>query len=225
MKKIFLLTAGLVLATGLFFPGSVMGQEPVQRRWGLGWDHGLTLRGWLSGRWEFSVAAGPNDYLNKSEVRNWRFLDPPTVQGVLEVPDDVREEHGWVRAQAGRLIRKQGDFALVGYLGLAYEWAVFQERSLVLQDLSNDYATTELDRHTRRWIMTAGFRPSWQVTSLLTLETSFGLDFMVENWDQDRGETFAGQQGVNREQTSGHGEFFRDFGIDGSASIQLFFWF
>ena len=208
----------------LSLPGFVLAQGSVDRTWGIGWDHGLTARSWFGGVWEVSLAAGPDDYLSKIESRSW-FLDTPSVQqGLLEVPEDVREEHGWVRAQVGRLIKEQGDFTVTGYGGIVYQWINRQNRSLTLHELNGDYDTFELDRHTRRWVFTLGFRPAWQPVSFLTIEAAFGLNYIVENWEQSSYQTWAGVEGNDFQELDGHGEMFQDFGLEGLASIQVFIW-
>ncbi len=192
--------------------------------WGVGWDHGLTVRTWLAERWELSVAAGPNDYLVKEETRSWLLTDPESHQGLLEVPNDVRQENGWVRLQVGRLLKKHGRFRATVYAGAVYEWIVHQERDLLLHDLNNDYDSFELDRHTKRWIWTLGIRPSWQPTSFLTVETAFGLNYIVDNWDQTSLWKWSGVEGSDYQELDGHGERFQNFGFDGAASIQIIIW-
>jgi len=200
------------------------GQNEIERNWGFGWDDGLTLRKWLGARWELSLAAGPDDFLNKSETRSW-FLDTPAVQhGLLEIPEDIREEHGWVRFQLGRLVKKKDQFAVTAYGGVVYEWIVHQERSLMLHELNSNYDTFELDRHTQRWILTLGLRPSWQPTSFLTVETAFGLNFIMENWDQTTHQAYSGVEEIDFQELDGNGQQFEDFGFEGVASIQVFVW-
>jgi hypothetical protein len=213
-----------VMILVLVIPSTSLAQEKVDRKWGIGWDDGLTARMWLSGRWELAVAAGPDDYLNKVETRSWYLDTPEAQQGLLEVPEDIREEHGWVRFQLGRLLKKKDSFAVVAYGGLVYEWIVHQERTLMLHELNNNYDTFELDRHTERWILTLGFRPSWQPTSFLTVETGFGLNFIMENWDQSTNRTWSGVEGHDYQESDGHGQQFEDFGLEGMASIQIFIW-
>ena len=98
-RAVLLGWAVIMVWAGLACPAGA--QEPVQRRWGFGWDDGLTLRYWLGGKWELALSAGPDDYLVKDEVRSWNLTDPPQLQGQLEIPRDQRDEHGWVRFQAG----------------------------------------------------------------------------------------------------------------------------
>jgi len=218
--------AGIIFAAGLIVTlnGVASAQENVDRTWGLGWDNGLTVRTWLGGVWEVAVAAGPDDYLAKEETRSWFLNTPESQQGLLEVPLDIREEHGWVRLQVGRLIKKKGAFAATGYGGVVYEWIVHQDRKLILDEMNADYDTFELDRHTRRWILTLGIRPSWQPTSFLTVETAFGLNFIMENWDQTTKQTWAGRDGTDSQDLDGHGQKFQDFGLESMASIQFFIW-
>ena len=123
--------------------------------WGFGWDEGLTVRRVLVDVWELSVAAGPDDNLLKIEERAWDPYTPSVWDGVLEVPLDTREEHGWVRAQVGRRVAARGPLALTAFTGLTYNWIDGQERALVLDDLVGDYDSYERDRFTERWILAA----------------------------------------------------------------------
>lgn len=193
--------------------------------WALGWEDGLTLRHRTAGGWVFSVAAGPDDYLHKSETRARLLADPVEVQGLLEVPEDVREEHGWVRAQFGREIRHEGAFRITAFGNLTYEWLSHQERQLLLDDLVHDYDTFELDRFTDRWILAVGLRPSWRVVSWLSVETAFGLRFVHDEWEQSTVRTHAGVEGQDLSATDGRDQQFQDFGFDGAASVQFFLWF
>lgn len=219
--------AAILALVGLLvsIPGLGLGQEPVERTWGFGWDDGLTLRYWLDGKWEFALSAGPDDYLVKDEERTWQAGDPQDLQGMVEVPRDVRDEHGWVRLQAGRLVAKRDNIALVGFTGLTYEWIDHQDRHLQLDSMQGDYDTYELTRFTHHWVWALGLRPSWQATSFMTIETSFGLQFTWDSWDQSIHETWAGVEGESLIITSGHGRSFQDFGWEGMASLQFMFWF
>ena len=200
-------------------------QEPVQRRWGVGWDDGLTLRGWLGGRYELALAAGPDDYLFKDETRIWDSAYPSDLQGRLQVPQDQREEHGWVRVQAGRLVLHRRELSAVAFLGLTYEWIDHQELRLSLDDLEGTFDTYELDRFTHHWALSFGIRPAWQVMENLTIETAFGLRFTWDSWDQTVVSSFAGGEGSEREITSGHGRSFSDQGWEGLTSLQFVIWF
>lgn len=222
MTRVIIL--GWVLLT-IGFGSAARAQEPVDRHWGIGWDDGLTVRYWLAEKWELALAAGPDDYLVKDEVRSWNLEDPPPLQGQLEVPRDTRDEHGWVRFQVGRLITRQRTLALVGYTGVVYEWIDHQDRRLELDSLAGDYDTFEITRFTHHWVLALGLRPSWQPTDFLTIEMSFGLNFAWESWDQTTTRTWAGIEGQSREITSGHGRSFQDFGWEGLSSLQFIFWF
>jgi len=197
----------------------------VDRHWGIGWDSGLTVRYWLGGKWELALYAGPDDYLVKDEVQSWNLEDPPSLQGQLEVPRDQRDEHGWVRFQAGRLITRQKTLALVGYAGVVYEWIDHQDRRLELDSLAGDYDTLEITRFTHHWVLALGLRPSWQPADFLTIEMGFGLNFTWESWDQTMTQTWAGIEGESVMVTTGHGRSFQDFGWEGLSSLQFIFWF
>lgn len=212
-----LLAAALALAAG---PATA-----AERPWGLGWDEGLTLRRWLGDGWELSVAAGPDDYLDQAESRAWNQADAPQLQGMVQVPLDEREEHGWVRLQVGRRLARDRTLGLVGFCGLTHEWIDRQERTLLLDPLVGDYDSWELDRFTGRWILAAGLRPSWRPAPALSVELAVGLRYYWESWHQDTRVTRAGVAGADLEHTDGTRTGFGDFGWEGAASLQFFFWF
>ncbi|MCB1185027.1 hypothetical protein KDM41_16505 [bacterium] len=216
--------AALVLATLLGAGVAAAADAAAPRTWGFGWDEGLTVRRVLVDVWELSVAAGPDDNLLKIEERAWDPYTPSVWDGVLEVPLDTREEHGWVRAQVGRRVAARGPLALTAFTGLTYNWIDGQERALVLDDLVGDYDSYERDRFTERWILAAGLRPAWRATDFLTIEFAFGLRFVWESWDETVVEQDAGTADPIRHERSSHGRAFEDFGWEGLASLQFFFW-
>jgi hypothetical protein len=210
------------LAAGITAAGTALADD---RSWGVGWDDGVTVRRIVADVWEFSLAAGPDDYLSKSEVRDWSLATPELLRGLLEVPTDYRQEQGWVRLQAGRRVAHRESLALTGFVGLTYNWLDAQERALVLDDLVGDYDTWERDRFTERWILAVGLRPAWRPAGFLTVEFAFGLRFLWESWDETSERTFAGVEGADRSSASGHGRAFQDFGWEGASSLQVFLWF
>ena len=212
----------LVILTGVT---AAAGASAAERTWGLGWDEGLTVRYLAAGTWEFALAAGPDDYLQKIERRSSELFDPVAWHGVLEVPSDYREEQGWVRGQIGRRLATRGNLALTAFTGLTYNWIDAQERILVLDDLVGDFDTWERDRFTERWILAAGLRPSWRPADFLTVEFAFGLRFIWESWSETSERTYAGVDGADHEELSSHGRAFGDFGWEGVSSLQFFFWF
>ncbi len=212
---------GLLLVLAL----PVQAAEQEAKAWGVGWEDGITVRRWLADRWELSVAAGPNDYLVKTESQTWNLRDPAQQHGALEVPEDHRREEGWVRAQIGHLVTRRGDFSLVGYSGLVYTWRDYQERSLELNHLVGDYDTWELDRFNELWILTLGLRPSWRPVDFMTIELAVGLNFVWESWDLTTERVYASTPGSDTSADSGYSRGFEDFGWDGVSSLQFFFWF
>jgi len=218
----------LILFFLLLLSGSALAgeqPEPAAQTWGVGWDDGLTVRRWLGDRWELALSAGPDDYLVKAETQAWMQSDPALQRGVLQVPEDHRQEQGWVRAQVGHLLTRRGRLALVAYSGLTYNWIDYQERSLVLDPLVGDYDTWELDRFTERWVLTLGLRPSWRPADFVTIELAVGLNFIWESWDQTTERTLAGVETGDYTVDSGHSRSFEDFGWQGASSLQFFFWF
>ncbi len=220
------LVAVLLLGLSLMVTADLaLANERPSQAWGVGWDDGLTVRRWLGGQWELSLSAGPDDYLTKSESRQWFLSDPALQRGTLQVPADNRQEQGWVRMQLGHLVSRRQDVALVAYSGLVYNWIDYQERSLDLNRLVGDFDTWELDRFTERWVLTLGMRPSWRPTDFLTIELAMGLNFIWESWEQETERRYAGVLGEDRSLDEGHSRAFEDFGWEGASSLQFFFWF
>ncbi len=213
----------LVFLLGTTAAGAVGQQVEQDLDWGLGWSDGLTLR-FRPGPWELDLSAGPDDYLIKEERWNAIATHPEPVQGRLEVPVDEREEHGWVRMRAGRILRQRDSLSLTAFAGLTYEWVDHQERQLELDPLVGDYDTFELDRFTDFWILEAGLRPVWQVTNWLGLEFSFGLRYVWQQWDQSATWTWAGVEAPDSSAASGTGNRFQDFGWEGISSLGFIFW-
>jgi len=205
--------------------GPVLAAGHLAQGWGLGWEDGLTVRRWLGERWALGIAAGPDDYLVKVETQAWRAIDPVNVQGVLEVQVDNREEHGWVRGQVGYRFAQREDLSLVCYSGLVYNWIDYQGRALNLDTLSGEYDTWGLDRFTERWILSLGVRPAWRPVDFLTVEFAMGLNFIWESWDQTTEQVAADVPDSDRMVDHGHSRRFKDFGWDGTTSLQFFFWF
>ena len=146
------------------------------------------------------------------------------MQGRLELPLDEREEHGWIRLRAGRLLGRQDRFAVTAFLGVVYEWVDHQERALALDELVGEYDTFELDRFTDFWTLEAGLRPSWRLAARLSCEFSFGLRYVWEDWDQKVTMTWAGVEDPDRNLTEGSGHRFQDFGWEGVASLGFILW-
>lgn len=197
--------------------------EPRRRVWGFGWDDGLTVRRWL-GDWELSLAAGPDDYLRKSEQRTWDTEAPDEIQGALEVPDDDRREEGWVRLQAGYRVATYKTLAAVVYTGLVYNWEDSQY-SYTSVDYEGLYHSYDADRFTHRWLLELGFRPSWRPVEFLSIETAFGLRFAWNTWSET--ETRSWDNGERVQTLEGNGDFssFTDFGWDGMSSLKFIVWF
>jgi hypothetical protein len=222
--------AGILLGSLLLLqlaspPATAAAAEAIgaDRTWGLGWDDGLTVRTWL-GSWELALAAGPDDDLAQVESAAWRVDDPPEYQGLVEVPLDDRHESGWVRGQIGFRVLRHEQLALVVFTGLAYNWIDQQEKSWRIDPISGGYDGIERRRYTHRYAWDVALRPAWSPLRWLSIETSFGLRFTWENWDETRTETRAGVQGVDREVLYGEGSSFTDFGWEGLSSLAFIVW-
>jgi hypothetical protein len=200
---------------------------PVDRKWGLGWDNGLTARLWLAGVWELAVAAGPDDFLLDKETHTYDTGQPPSwdEQEERSVSDD-RSESGFVRFQAGRLLSRRGPLALVLFSGLQYQWLDGQNNTNLvgIDDPDNSYKSV-LDYDSSAWTLSLGIRPSFVILDFLTIETAFGLEYrwFKNEWVDRREYPETGQVRVAVE--TDEGNTFRDSGWDGMASLQFIIWF
>jgi len=200
---------------------------PVDRKWGLGWDNGLTARLWLGGVWELGVAAGPDDFLMDQETHFYDSGQPPSWDELEErsVSDD-RSESGFVRFQAGRLLSRRGPLALVLFSGLQYQWLDGQNNTnlINIDNPDNSYKSV-LDYDSSSWTLSLGIRPSFVILDFLTVETAFGLEYrwFTNEWVERREYPETGQVRVGV--TTDEGNTFTDSVWEGMASLQFFIWF
>ena len=194
-----------------------------ERKWGFGWDDGLTLRRWL-GDWELALSAGPNDYLSKTEERIWDPSDPIDLQGALEVPADDRREEGWVRFQVGHLAATYDDFGLVVFSGLTYNWRDVQNSSTAL-DYTGLYDSYDWSYFDNNWILELGLRPSWRPVEFLSIEMAYGLRFTWTDRTETKVQSLDGGLNVIRTERASDYRSFSDFGWSGLGSLKFLFWF
>lgn len=217
------LLAGLIMMLTALPVRAERTDDERARNWGFGWDSGLTVRRWL-GDWELSLAAGPNDYLDKSEQRSWDTAASGEQQGALEVPRDDRREEGWVRLQAGFRAARYQTLAAVVYAGMVYNWRDAQQSSTYLS-FDGLYDRRDVDRFAGRWVAELGFRPAWRPVPFLSIETAFGLRFSWENWSATEIRTFASGDRTITTESNGDLSSFQSFGWTGMGSLQLIVWF
>lgn len=217
----------VVLMTAVSLQVAAVETGPVERRWGLGWDNGLTARLWLGGVWELGVAAGPQDYLQDSEGYAYDTGYPPEWdESESETLTADRTESGFVRVQAGRLVSRRGPLALVCFTGVQYQWSDGRseyQRDFPLDPDENYIHTSDYDASTWTWGL--GLRPSFVVLDFLTIETAFGLEYrwFTSEYVSRREYTETGQLSV--ESSIDDGNRFDDSGWTGMGSLQFMVWF
>jgi hypothetical protein len=200
---------------------------PVDRKWGLGWDNGLTARLWLGGVWELGVAAGPQDYLLDSEGYDYGTGYPPewdeSESGTLS---EDRTESGFVRVQAGRLVTRRGPLALVCFTGVQYQWSDGRseyQREFPLDPDENYIYSSDYDASTWTWGL--GLRPSFVVLDFLTIETAFGLEYRWFKSEHVSRKEFPETGQLSLETHLDDGNRFDDTGWTGMGSLQFIVWF
>lgn len=222
---------GLLLGLGL--PVAPAAAAEPAPRWGFGWDpgeegnRGLTLRHRLGTVWEVGIAAGPRDYKEENERRDWDSSDQPAPVESQRA-DGSRRESGWVRATVARRFWRDGPFAAAGLAGLTYSWSNDQ--------WTNRYptgtATTDADVYNSRensrddlWRFTLGLRPSWSPTPRLTVEFEAGLAF--ETWTKEsRLDTWYDYDPrITRANRDGTGHAFFSCGGFEWSRLKFIFWF
>jgi hypothetical protein len=200
---------------------------PVDRKWGLGWDSGLTARLWLGGVWELGLTAGPNDDLSNREEENYDTGRPPDWSETEEsvVREDKRES-GFVRFQAGRLVARRGPLALVCFSGLKYYWSD-SRYSFQVDKPSNpgDSRENVRDYDSSTWTLSLGIRPSFIILDFLTIETAFGLYYSWDEFEQVERTTYPETGQVRMELDRVSGSSFRYSGWSGMGSLQFIVWF
>lgn len=220
-----LLVALLVLATVQTV--SAVETGPVERKWGLGWDSGLTARLWLGGVWELGLAAGPQDFLVDREGQFYDTGTPPYWE-VREEEDhyEERTESGFARLQAGRLVGRRGPLAAVCYVGLQYLWSdtrYSREFNRAGEPEDNYVVVTDYDRS--NWTLTLGLRPSLVILDFLTIETAFGLEYRWFTYDRVDKEEYPETGQVRIDIDHDEGNSFNDSGWSGMGSLQFIIWF
>ena len=113
---------GLVLAVVCAADAAGAEGPDPDRRWGLGWDDGLTLRR-LLGAWEVGVSAGPNDWLSDDFTHTFGADLPDSVDGALTDTRSNRRESGFVRLQVARAVGGHRTLQLSAVAGGRYSWS------------------------------------------------------------------------------------------------------
>ncbi|MCP4574248.1 MAG: hypothetical protein GY838_17950 [bacterium] len=221
----FLLAAVVLTAA----PISYADDDPSRgRRWGLGWDEGLTLRRWV-GPWELGVAAGPNDWLDESDSRTWDTDEPDSLQGRDDEHYKSQRESGFVRLQLGRRMASEGILDFMGHVNLQYLWS--DERWVHDYYYTNRITFSTTDNWVETWSLSTGIRLALRPWEFLTVETTFGLTYswgdreeirrrverdLVPPLESDR---------VTVEQTKSSTRRFDDDGWYGMGSLSFIYWF
>lgn len=159
------------------------GEAPRARKWGLGWDQGLTLRRWVAD-WELGVTAGPDDWLDERTTRVWDTAESDSLQGRDDGGTDYRRESGFVRLGVGRVVAREAPLDFLAQVGLRYLWS--NERRDRTYYNYNVTAVNIVREDTFRdtWTLDAGFRVAWRPTPFLGIETAFYLYYSWSEYER-----------------------------------------
>lgn len=217
----------IFLAAVVFQQAAAVETGPVERKWGLGWDNGLTARLWLAGVWELGVAAGPQDFLKDTEGYEYDTGYPPEWrESEAESLAEDRTESGFVRAQIGRLVARRGPLAMVCFTGLQYQWSDGRSQYSREYPLDPDESFTHSsDNDSSVWTLGLGIRPSFIILDFLTIETAFGLEYRWFNSEYTLRREYPETGQLILETSTDDAHRFDDSGWTGMGSLQFIVWF
>ncbi len=222
----------LVIAVIVLLTSSLCTAESHDKTWGIGYDKydsyngGLTIRRWLGANWELGLSAAPEDM--RTETRSLDWGDGIDLEDAIEdIPDNESRESGWVRMILGRPLMRHDDLRLMLDLGLRYKWADSRSYRRTYNEYSEYTRITIDDEFEERWSLTLDLRPSFDITSAMSFEARFGLEFEWESARGDRMEREIDAEGVVEEYrlTTTERQSFDSYGWSGLGSLSFIFWF
>lgn len=169
----------LVLFVIIFFlPALAFAQfEPSEHRWTIGYDDGLSLHRFIGDNWDIFIGGGPNDSKNEYNSLYYDVVDTFSNQLTSERTDSRKNEEGHVYLGAGRSILRDDRFWMAGVVRLRYSWSNYQNVS-VQESFDSDYfRATERIGHSMNTRLYLGLRPSYDLTSRITLMVKMGVYF------------------------------------------------
>jgi len=212
----------LVLAAPALAQDGDQAERP--RHWSVGWENGITLRRAVH-RWDFSVAAGPADWLRDADTYSWGPALPDSQQGIRTVTDNHRQESGFVRLGAARELSRWREFSLHGTIDGTFDWSHSQDTYEDLSQGSGDYDRRVTDYDSETWTLAVGLRMAWRPVPFLGIQVRLGLRLSSETstGTTTRFESYARQTYTLVE--PGREIRFEDFGNYGTGSLEFFVWF
>ncbi len=200
-----------------------------ERKWGLGWQEGLTLRRAM-GPWQVGVSAGPDDWLRDIETRSWNDEEPDSLQGRLSDLDEDRRESGYVRLQVARRLVVEAPLAFMVETSLRYRWSDVRNRDEYWVPKYGYEGSTTSDYFTKEWTLGLALRLAWRPLAMLTIETDFGLVYSWEETERayesirvDYEDPEDSYHHVDGSYTKSHS--FGDTGWRGLVSLDFIVWF
>ncbi len=194
------------------------------RRWSVGWENGITLRRAV-GAWDFSVSAGPADWLSDEDTYDWNTDLPDSLQGFRRGTDNHRTESGFVRIGAARELAGWHEFSLHGTLDGMYDWSNAQDKYEDFRQVNGDYDRRVTDNDRREWSLALGLRFAWRPVPFLGIQTRLGLRIRSETSTYTTTDFDSGTLDVTRTSRPGRDIRFEDFGNYGTSSLEFFVWF
>ncbi len=203
--------------------------EETPRRWGLGYDGGVSLRRTLGDGWDLTLAAGPDDERAEVLGDSWTTGDDGETLGPL--PDDSLDttESGWVRLDVARRVAGEGPASLSTFVSVRYLWSRGKTEMLRVDTWDQDVVTRRTWKNIDSWLIALGLRPQYRFSTRFSCEVHLGVSFVDEDEDSGRVEERRDADGqlvslIEEQDTTRTRRFF-DFGWYGTGALIFFFWF
>jgi hypothetical protein len=212
-----LCTAGLSLAGSAWAAGT--------RHWGIGWDGGSSsplLRWRPTPGWDVTLTAGPND--DRSDEDTYRNSLEDSDQQVSLSHTGSRQESGWVALNGGRRVWSEGRFALASVLSVTANWTNSEDTYRRPFTSPADVDNQRTSDHYEAWGVAALLRPSFALSSRLSVEFEAGLRVA---WNLTRHTTshwYDVAPDFDRTEESAHETTFRTVGRFDWGYLKFVFW-
>jgi len=160
--------------------------KPSEHRWTIGYETGITLRYFLGENWEVYLGGGPNDSKGEDTYSSSRFSDDDLLEPYSSDKDEFKTEEGFVYLGAGRTILRDNRFWMATTFAVKYHWKNFQNTDYSERHDNESYNRRQTTGHRMKTHAYLGLRPSYDITSRITLMVGFGVFFSHMTETKDR---------------------------------------
>jgi hypothetical protein len=200
-------------------------KEQFERKWGFGWDEGLTLRRQL-GVWQIGLSAGPNDYRDDRSTDRFDPDYPDSLNGSPIQGYKVRRESGYVYLELARELVSRRNLEFSGTVGGMFNWNDFKAEEATYYVLDGETRMRIDEYFSKEWRLRVGAKLAWFVLPWLSVEKKFGLVYLWE--EEDRTDWDKGRNDIEwtRDVRSQSYQSFNSFGTTSlTYEARIIFWF